>query len=60
MKILKFHFWPEKLAKIGLEYTKMHNSNIWGGMFSKKSSICLYFHEEIMILDFLDYNEASL
>ena len=41
-------------------YQKMRNSNIWGGMFSKKSSICLYFHEKIMILDFSDYNEAPL
>ena len=38
----------------------MRNSNIWGGMFSKKSSICLYFHEKIMILDFSDYNGAPL
>ena len=27
-------------------------------MFSKKSSICQYFHEKIMILDFKDYNGA--
>ena len=63
MKILKFHFWPEKLAITGLEYTKkMRNSNIWGGggMFSKKSSIGLYFPEKIMILDFSDYNGVPL
>ena len=34
-------------------YQKMWNSIIWGGMFSKKSWFCLYFHEKIMILDFL-------
>ena len=34
----------------------MRNSNIWGGMFSKKSSFCLYFHEKIVILVFGDYN----
>ena len=27
-------------------------------MFSKKCSFCLYFHEKIMILDFLGYNGA--
>ena len=41
-------------------YQKMWNSNIWGGMFSKKSSFCLYFHEKIMILDISDYNAAPL
>ena len=30
-------------------YQKMRNINIWGGMFSKKSSFFLYFHEKIMI-----------
>ena len=52
MKILKFHIWPEELANIGLEYTKRCAIATFGGMFSKKSSICLYFHEKIMILDF--------
>ena len=33
-------------------YQKLWNSNIWGGMFSKKSLFSLYFHEKIMILDF--------
>jgi hypothetical protein len=38
-------------------YQKMRNSNIWGGgRFFRKSSICLYFHEKIMILEFSDYN----
>ena len=41
-------------------YQKMRNSNICGGMFSKKSSFCLYFHEKIMILDFWDYTGAPL
>ena len=41
-------------------YQKMQNSNIWRGMFSKKSYFCLYFHEKIRILDFLDYNGASM
>ena len=61
MKSLKFHFWPDKLAKIGLEYTKRCAiATFGGGMFSKKSSICLYFHEKIMILDFSDYNGVPL
>ena len=38
----------------------MRSSNIWGGMFSEKSSFCLYVNEKIMILDFWDYNEAPL
>ena len=33
-------------------YQKMQNSNIWGGMFSKKNWFCQYFHEIILILDF--------
>ena len=33
-------------------YQKMRNSNIWGCMFSKKSSFCQNFHEKIMIFDF--------
>ena len=56
--------FPFLARKIGQHwsrvYQKMRNSNIWGGMFSKKSSICLYFHEKIMILDFSDYNGAPL
>jgi hypothetical protein len=53
MKILIFHFWPEKLAKIWSSvYQKMRNSNIWEGTVAKQGSICLYFHEKIMILDY--------
>jgi hypothetical protein len=31
MKILIFQFWPEKLAKIGLEYTKRCAIATFGG-----------------------------
>ena len=41
-------------------YQKMQNSNIWGGMFPKKSWFCQYFHEIFMILNFWDYNGAPL
>ena len=41
-------------------YQKKQNSNIWGGMFPKKSYFCQYIHEIIMILDFWDYNGAPL
>ena len=31
-------------------YQKVHNSNIFGGMFPKKSWFCQYFYQIIMIL----------
>ena len=41
-------------------YQKMQNSNIWGGMFPKKSWVCQYFQEIILTLDFWSYNTAPL
>ena len=61
LKKLKLTFLAEKSTNIVLEYTKRCGIAIFffgGGMFSMKSSFCLYFHEEIMILDFWDYNWA--
>ena len=34
-------------------YQKMRTSNIFGNMFSNKSSFYQYFHEKIMILNFM-------
>ena len=55
LKKLKCFFWAENSTNIILEYTKRCGIATFGGgggMFSKKSSLCLYFHEKIMILDF--------
>ena len=52
LKILKSYFWPEKSTNIGLEHTKRCGIATFGGMFSKKSWFCQYFHEKIMILGF--------
>ena len=53
LKFLKLTFWAEKFTKIVLEYTKRCGiATFGGGMFSKKSSCCLYFHVKITILDF--------
>ena len=45
-------------------YQKMRNSNTWGGgMFSKKSSFCLFIYEKIMIFEItmeLHYNLKNL
>jgi hypothetical protein len=60
-KIFEIYFLGRKIYKYcSWVYQKMRNSNIWGGMFSEKSSLCLFFHEKIMILDFWDYNGACL
>ena len=49
----EIQFFARKICQYGSTvYQKMQNSNIWGGMFSKKKLICQYFHEKIMILDF--------
>ena len=58
MKILKSNSWPEKWTNIGLEYTKRWTIAIFVGMFSKKSGFSQYFHEEIVIQDFVDFNGA--
>ena len=52
-KKVEIYFFGRKIYQYcSRVYQKMWNSNIWGGMFSKKSSFCLYFHKKIMILDF--------
>ena len=46
-------FWAEKFINIVLEYTKRCGILTWGGgMYSKKSSFCLYFFEKTKISDF--------
>ena len=54
LKILKSTFLAEKSTNIVLEYTERCGiaTFLGGGMFSEKSSFCLYFHEIIVILDF--------
>ena len=48
----KWTFWAQKSTNIVLEYTKRCGIAIFGGgMFSKKSLSCLYFHDFFMILD---------
>ena len=49
---LKLMFWAKKSINIVLEYTKICGIAAFGGMFSKKSSFCLYFYEKVAILDF--------
>ena len=57
----KIQFLARKIYQYGSTvYQKMQNSNIWGGMFSKKSWVFQYFHEKIKISDFWGYNEAQL
>ena len=57
LKKFKLTFWVKKSTNIVLEYTKRCEIATFGGggMFSKKSSFSLYFHE---ILDFWDFNGA--
>ena len=53
LKNLKSTFLAENLPISFYSIPKDANGNIGsGGMFSKKSSFCLYFHEKIMIFDF--------
>ena len=52
LKKLKMTFWAKKSANVVLEYTIKCGIATFGGIISKKSSFCLYFHEKIMIYIF--------
>jgi hypothetical protein len=51
LKILKMTVWAAKSTNIVLEYTKRCGIATFGG-FSEKSSFYLYFHQQIMIINF--------
>ena len=56
-KKIKSHFWPEKYINMGLQYTKRCKIATFGGIFLRNVDFfSQYFHENINITNFWDYN----
>ena len=66
MQILKSHFYPEKLANIGLEYTKRCAiATFWGVCFLRKVDLVNIFRRKLRFRIFgiiveLHYNLKNL